>query len=232
MVNVDRDAVCPHCQVATSDGFKKSTLLDDSEGEWEVQYRKCPSCKRIVVKLSCDRTAYPLTAGPDEVIVKPEFVDTIYSFFVWPRELVRRFSELDQVPEQYRKDYEEAVAVLPSSARASAALSRRCLQNLLRNVAKVRRGKLADEIGEFVNRTRGLSPVTAEEMQELRELGNLALHPDKVEALLPVDAQEAEWMLDTLESLFEFFFVAPKLRDERKARLNKRKAALSKSTVH
>jgi len=51
------------------------------------------------------------------------------------------------VPEQYASLAREAGLILADSPRASAVLSRRCLQQLLRNEAKAPPGTLFSEIG-------------------------------------------------------------------------------------
>jgi len=49
----------------------------------------------------------------------------------FPKGKFRKFTPAE-VPKNIKKDYEEACAVLPVSEKASAALSRRCLQAVLR----------------------------------------------------------------------------------------------------
>jgi hypothetical protein len=41
-------------------------------------------------------------------------------------------------------------------------------------------------------------------------------------AIIDVEPREAEWNLDVLESLFDFFFVQPAAAAKRKANLNKK----------
>jgi Domain of unknown function (DUF4145) len=56
-----------------------------------------------------------------------------------------------EVPTQIAEDYKEACLVLADSSKASAALSRRCLQNVLREAAKVKQGDLYDEIQQVLD---------------------------------------------------------------------------------
>jgi hypothetical protein len=57
-----------------------------------------------------------------------------------------------EVPEHIARDYSEACRVLPSSAKASAALSRRCLQTILHEHGYNARD-LAKEIELLLNET-------------------------------------------------------------------------------
>jgi len=55
-----------------------------------------------------------------------------------------------EVGDPYRKDFAEACAVLPLSGAASAALSRRCLQSILRDKAETTKKNLYDQIEEVI----------------------------------------------------------------------------------
>jgi len=110
------------------------------------------------------------------------------------------------------------------SAKASAALSRRCLQLLLRDEVKVKRQDLSKEIQELLDRGTLPSHI-ADSLDAVRSIGNFAAHPLKSQStgeIVPVEVGEAEWNLDVLESLFDFYFVAPALTKARKAVLNKK----------
>ena len=99
----------------------------------------------------------------------------------------------------------------PLTPNASAALSRRCLQNIIRNKLGVKRNRLADEIRE-VCKDPSTPSYISESLDYLRKVGNFAAHPDKNEntgLIVPVEPEEAEWCLDVLTMIFEFYFVRP-----------------------
>lgn len=59
----------------------------------------------------------------------------------------------------------------------------------------------------------------------MRNIGNFAAHEIKSKitgAIVEVETGEAEWNLDVLESLFDFYFVEPSKAAVRKAALNKK----------
>lgn len=151
---------------------------------------------------------------------------------VWPKGSTRPPCP-KEVPEAFASDYREACIVLPDSAKASAALSRRCLQNLLREVAKVKPADLYNEIQELLG--KGTLPGhIADGLEAVRNIGNFAAHPIKSQhsgEVLDVEPGEAEWNLDVLESLFDFYFVQPAQLQAKKDALNKKLAEAGKPPV-
>jgi hypothetical protein len=130
-----------------------------------------------------------------------------------------------EVPEPYRGLYNEAALILQDSPRASAALSRRCLQHLLREKVHAPPSNLYHEI-EWALANAGLPGHVTDSLHDLREIGNMAGHPNKSTATgeyMEVEPGEAEWTLDTLDALFAHYFIEP-------ARTAARKAALAAKT--
>ena len=125
-------------------------------------------------------------------------------------------------------EFSEAVAVLPSSRKASAALSRRCLQLILTSAGRAKKRDLADQIDEVLSQ---LPAQIAQNVDAIRQVGNFAAHPMKstnTGAIVEVEEGEAEWLLDVLEELIDFYYVAPAKASERRDALNKKLAALGK----
>jgi len=138
-----------------------------------------------------------------------------------------------EVPKEIANDYLESVSVLPDSPKAAAALGRRCLQNILRSVAGVRPGNLADEIQQVIS-SGNLPSDLSESIDAIRNIGNFAAHPMKSQhssEVLDVEAGEAEWTLDVLEALFDFYFVRPAKLRERRDALNKKLSEAGKPAM-
>jgi hypothetical protein len=119
------------------------------------------------------------------------------------------------VPEKIEQDYVEATKVLSISLNASAALSRRCLQNILRKISSLEtpkfpeNGSLYDEI-EAVRDSKKIPPLTSDKLHAVRELGNLAAHPlqDKyTNAIVEVKREEAELTLEIINELLDHYYV-------------------------
>jgi hypothetical protein len=171
----------------------------------------CPECLQIIVKLQI------LANGK----VHQEFI-------AFPKATARPIAP--EVIDPYHKDFVEAATVLADSAKASAAISRRCLQLILRDYAEVKPADLSKEIEEIL--ARGTLPsYLADAIDAIRNVGNFAAHPMKstnTGEVVDVEPGEAEWLLDVLEGMFDFYFVQPAILKKKRESLNTKLADLKK----
>jgi len=208
---------CPHCNTGIYEGFVESRIIQrpmetSEEGTflahavaWNVAYQRCPMCHECIVLLK--------RVAPSHQMV---------SLMAYPSSHSRPIPP--EVVDPYRKEFSEACKVLACSPKASAALSRRCLQTILRDKAETTTMDLNDQI-EAVIKAAKVPLQIAEDLAALRSIGNFAGYPVKsttAGAIIDVEPGEAEWNLDVLESLFDFFFVQPAAAAKRKANLNKK----------
>ena len=136
----------------------------------------------------------------------------------------------DDVPESFAGDYREACLVLADSPKASAALSRRCLQNLLRDKGGVKPSDLSKEIDKVIA-SGALPSHLVKGLDAVRNIGNFAAHPMKstnTGEVVEVEPGEAEWSLDVLEGLFDFYFVQPAILQRKRDALNQKLADAGK----
>lgn len=127
-----------------------------------------------------------------------------------------------QVPKEFVEDYQEACLVLADSPKASAALSRRCLQYILQEKAGVAHRDLARQIQEVID-SNALPSYIAESIDAIRNIGNFAAHPIKSKStgeIVPIEPGEAEWSLDVIEMLYDFYFVQPTIIQQKRDALN------------
>ena len=95
-----------------------------------------------------------------------------------------------EVPPDIGEDFSEASVVLPISEKASAALSRRCLQNVLTQNG-FRKKDLNEQIDEAIPT---LPTRIAENLDAIRNIGNFAVHPLKHQStglIADVEPEEA-----------------------------------------
>jgi len=203
---------CPHCRESFTDIWQEQNLGTDKFSSWWFRYVKCPACMNYIFFL---RRSFMAQRG-----TRMERVDTL--FMVWPKAPARLVPV--EVPAELANDFREACLVMADSAKASAALSRRCLQRLLREEASVKSRDLANEIQQVLN-AKSLPSYLAEALDTVRNIGNFAAHPIKSKRtgeIIDVEPGEAEWLLDTLEGLFDFYFVQPATFKKKKDALNKK----------
>ena len=118
----------------------------------------------------------------------------------------------------------EACLVLPFSPKASAALSRRCLQNIIRLKEGIKEGNLKTEIEKLIA-TNKLPSYISDNLEIIRGFGNIAAHGMEDRAsgeILDVEPNEAEFLLDVLELLFDLYFVQAAKAAKMKAALNQK----------
>lgn len=137
------------------------------------------------------------------------------------------------VPVPYATLFREAWDVLSASPRASAALSRRCLQQLLHDHFKIKERDLQTEINKLIG-TKALPSHVNDDLHALRSVGNFAAHPQKnlvTGDIVDVDDGEAGWLLALLQALFDAAFVEPARHTQRKQAWNAKAATAGKPPV-
>jgi hypothetical protein len=213
---------CPHCDVGIHESFQKQQPFIIGHESWTASYQKCPECTKTIVRL-CARAAVP--PGQFGKIVIEEFL-------AYPKNISSRPLPAE-VPDPYKKDFQEAAAVLPLSPKASAALSRRNLQAVLRDKGNTTSKDLFDQIEEVIKRGTLPSHI-ADGLHAVRNIGNFAAHEIKSKvtgAIQEVEPGEAEWNLDVLEFLFDFYFVETAKAQKRKDELNKKLVEAGKPPI-
>jgi hypothetical protein len=209
---------CPHCLHAIHSAEKTVFSELDVDGHWRIQVQVCPHCSRFVMALE------KITVFQNGAVR-----DTISRTYFRPRSSSRPQADASVIS-PYRDDYHEACAVIADSAKASAALTRRCLQAVLRDKGGFAQKDLADQISAALSEGKLPSHIT-ESLDAVRQIGNFAAHPQKSKAsgeLLDVEPGEAEWNIETIEALFDYYFVQPALIQKKRSALEEKLKAAGK----
>jgi hypothetical protein len=207
---------CPHCNTGIAEVFQTSQPINVPGANtltglrphiiWNISHQICPECRESIIMLS-RLQAQGLAA---------------LSFLAYPTSKSRPVPS--EVVDPYKQDFIEACKVLEDSPKASAALSRRNVQAILRDKAGTTKKDLYDQIEEVINSGK-VPTYVSEGLHGVRVIGNFGAHPLKstnTGAIIEVEDNEAEWLLDTLERLFDFYFVQPSIAAKRKAEINKK----------
>jgi len=216
--------ICPHCKTGIYDAAQNTAIAffqrkNGSNYAWRTRHQQCPECKEVFIYLQGGGWA---TGAPNQ----RTFTNLVEEHLIWPQEGYRICPA--ETPDNLKKDFLEAAAVLPISPQASAALTRRCLQHLLRDHGNATKRELAAQIDEVAPMLPGS---LSDQLHAVRNIGNFAAHPQKSTnsgEILEVEPQEAEWNLEVLEELFDHYFVKPALLQKRKEALNKKLAEAGK----
>lgn len=214
---------CPHCQKNFHPDPKTYQLgahgrTDRWSYDWRTVLLTCPACAAPTVFVEYQQD-YGSTKFRGE------------SIMAFPRTGTKAPAP-PEVPEPIARDFNEASTVLPHSAQASAALSRRCLQHVLTDRGVSKSDNLNTAIDDALKSS--LPSHLGENLDAVRNIGNFAAHPLKSQhsgEILPVQPEEAEWNLEVLELLFDFYYVQPARAAAKRADLNAKLAEAGKKPM-
>jgi hypothetical protein len=120
------------------------------------------------------------------------------------------------LPPQVLEDYREACLTLDLSPKVAAALSRRCLSEMLRDYWRVQPGVLNDEFRQIKGTA---DPLTWEAIESVRRSGMIGARMEVEGAeVQDTDPGEAELLIGLIETLIQDWYIA---REERRKRLQK-----------
>jgi Domain of unknown function (DUF4145) len=211
---------CPYCDVALHWSPQTAGLGWSSEPapvqSWFVHGQACGECGEFIL----------MVEARQDNIGEPDLLK-----LAWPHVKRRVAPKPPEVPDHIWEDYREAAQVIDDSPKASAALSRRCLQAVIREAGGITRRDLFQEIEEAV---KTLPTYLADSLHAVRAIGNFAAHPLKSEQtgqVLDVEPGEAEWNLQVLDDLFDFYYVRPARAKARKSALNAKLAEAGKAPL-
>ena len=115
------------------------------------------------------------------------------------------------IPKGIRQDYEEACAIVTLSPKASATLSRRCLQGMIRDFWGIEKKNLYEEISALKNQ---IPADLWSSIDALRQLGNIGAHMEKdTNIIVDIDPNEANSLIQLIELLMKEWYIN---REERK----------------
>ena len=153
---------------------------------------ECPECKKIEIHVEPSRKLEVLNSGfPYAKRIYPAYSQGMYL--------------PEYVPDAIKNDYREACAILELSPKASATLSRRCMQGIIRDFWKISKGTLAQEINEIKDK---VDPSTWKALNNLRQLGNIGAHMEKdINTIVDIDQDEAKILIKFIEYLIKTWYI-------------------------
>lgn len=159
-------------------GFKESCVA--------MTFYKCPNCGQFTIQ------AKGLGENVKDINTQ-----------IRPTSSAKQFP--DYIPEAIRKDYEEAYAIVNLSPKASATLSRRCLQGMIHDFWDIKLKNLNQEITALKDK---IPADLWSSIDALRQLGNIGAHMEKdTDVIVDIDPNEAESLIKLIELLMKEWYI-------------------------
>lgn len=205
---------CSHDAILRSldyvSGGKEFTIQDPIEGHkylaWYYVVCPNPKCRKYVLRVGIFDCTYNDSRKEWERGATVKILDLVPSS--------RAKAYPNYIPKPILDDYNEACLIADLSPKASATLSRRCLQGIIRDFWKVKPGRLVDEIDQIKDMTDAL---TWDAIDSVRKVGNIGAHMEKdINLIVDVDPNEAGMLIGLIEIVLKDWYVN---KEERKNRL-------------
>lgn len=124
----------------------------------------------------------------------------------------------DYIPSPISGDYYEACRIRDLSPKASATLSRRCLQGMIRDFWGISKSRLKDEVDALEDKVD--SDIWGS-IDAVRNVGNIGSHMEKdINIIVDVEPDEAQLLIGLIEQLIDEWYIN---REDRKNRTLKLK---------
>ena len=172
---------CPRCGVLTAQDWRQLSM--PGIGVVPVWWVRCTTCEQAQLWMGSD-------------------VEN--AAMLWPAATLGPRPHID-MPEDVRKDYEEARSILQQSPRGACALNRLALQKLVDGL-EPGNASLNDKIGTLVK--KGLSDTVQQALDALRVFGNNAVHPGELR--LDDDVETATALFECMNMIVEDRVAKPK----------------------
>jgi hypothetical protein len=205
---------CPYCDrttTITESNFSSSShhvnkQCKDNEILLYTKVVVCPnsSCKEY----SISAELYLWRFNGSRWVIKGE---PILNWSLKPQSESKQFPSY--IPIAVISDYEEACLIRDLSPKASATLSRRCLQGMIRDFFGVKGRTLFDEINSIKDEVDSL---TWDAIDAVRSIGNIGAHMEKdINIIIDVEQNEAGLLIGLIESLIQDWYITRYDRQQR-----------------
>lgn len=205
---------CPFCNrdESVTDGSRQAVFADltieNAEGPRRlvVKYVVCPNP-------ACRQMSLTASLHALELVGSRSYTGKhIKTWTLVPPSGAKSFPV--SLPASVLEDYREACLALEFSPKLAAALSRRCLSEMIRDFWQVQPGSLSDEFRQIKGT---VDPLTWETIDSVRQTGMIGARMDTEGAqVLETEPGEATLLIGLIETLVQDWYVA---REERRKRL-------------
>jgi hypothetical protein len=151
-----------------------------------------------------------------------------------PSEGLEEIDELPPDPASLRTAYRNAIRAMDANASiAAAAMFRRALQIITRDLLRAKPGNLANELNDVIGKPFNGGTVTrnfADIAYIIKEAGNRGAHPDADPDLLDFTAQDAEDLQQIFMEIVSELFIVPAAKQKAREEFMARRKVFPKAT--
>jgi hypothetical protein len=167
----------------------------------------CPNdtCRQLCLTVSL----YTAKKNPNTYYYDPDKVTETWNLL--PQAKIMSFPDVN-IPQGILDDYKEACLILNLSPKASATLSRRCIQGIIRDFYGAKGNNLKSEIESISSKA---DPYIISAIDSVRKIGNIGAHMEKeINLIIDIDPNEAELLVSLIELLIKETYVLKDQRDK------------------
>ncbi|MFW9874933.1 MAG: DUF4145 domain-containing protein [Candidatus Thorarchaeota archaeon] len=195
-------------------------------------YLFCPECESHQIWILYLIGKEKKVDKKNSVLIRRESTETkeyrVYRLLSIPGESQHDIPGLPAEPASLRKAYFEAIKCLDNNCpMAAAAMFRRALQVITRDILGAKLGTLADELIFLKNKSNNLGIKLTKDFHDngyiIKETGNQAAHPDKNPDLLDFTPEDAENLHKLFLEIVTELFVVPDAAEKAREELFKRR---------
>jgi hypothetical protein len=215
------DLLCTHCKAVRGFQVTRSEIH-----AFEVRYReykkdfdgprtlyfRCPVCKAYKIWLVFILTFFDKDSNESEHYFRITSI---------PSEGLEEIEELPEKPPPLRTAYRQAIRAMDANAHiAAAAMFRRAVQIITRDLLGATPGNLANELHQVIGKTYNGVTITANFAELgyiIKEAGNQGAHPDRDPDLLDFTLQDAQDLQTIFMELVSELFIVPEATKKAKA---------------
>ena len=213
---------CGHAQVVTNSTFDSTDVFIPNHlskyGKLGGQIRSivCSNrdCKELTISFSLNAVIVDTRGNPVRI------GNIHHSWQLLPESSAK--PQPDYIPKPIVENYNQACRIRDLSPNASAAMSRRCLQGMIRDFCEISERTLAKEIDTLRRNIdegkgpQGVNHDTIDAIDHVRSIGNIGAHMEKdINLIIDVESDEAQTLINLIELLFNEWYVAKHVREQR-----------------
>lgn len=211
------DIFCSNCnivrgfQVTHISSYRVASMYGTYQNIYSMPftiYFRCPVCTNFKLWIVLEiKEKYTDQEG------RERSRNVLYKITSLPNEGIENIEELPDKPPALRTAYQQAIRAMDANANlAAAAMFRRAIQVITRDLMGIKPGNLANELEQVIGTTFN-GVVRKDNFKNIayiiKEAGNQGAHPDKDQDLLDFTSQDAIDLRNIFLSLVSEIFIVP-----------------------